>query len=141
MVLALILWLMAFIIRTGDVMRNPLHGRSPIRAGLIDGLVFGPAYAIVAGSAFFGGVGVIRHYFLRLMLWLKGRTPLNLVRFLDYAAKDLNFLQKVGGGYMFIHRMLLDHFAAMDVGDKSNPQETQVLSSTKALAPVSPNPA
>jgi hypothetical protein len=37
-----------------------------------------------------------------------------LVRFLDYAAKDLNFLQKVGGGYIFIHRMLLEHFAAMD---------------------------
>jgi len=32
-------------------------------------------------------------------------------RFLDYAAEELNFLQKVGGGYVFIHRYLLEHFA------------------------------
>src|SRR4029077_4682644 len=36
--------------------------------------------------------------------------PLNLVKFLDQSAK-LIFLKKVGGGYIFIHRMLLDYFA------------------------------
>ena len=38
--------------------------------------------------------------------------PLNYAHFLDYATK-LIFLRKVGGGYIFIHRMLLEHFAAM----------------------------
>ena len=42
-----------------------------------------------------------------------GYLPWKLVPFLDYAAEDLGFLQKVGGGYMFIHRYLLEHFAAM----------------------------
>ena len=91
--------------------------------GLVDGLVLGLAVALIAGT-WFGGLNVILHYFLRLQLYMKGRTPLNLVRFLDYAAKDLNFLQKVGGGYIFIHRMLLEHFAAMQTEGKSNPQET-----------------
>ena len=37
--------------------------------------------------------------------------------FLDYAAR-LVFLQKVGGGYIFIHRLLLEHFAAMRNAEK-----------------------
>ena len=35
---------------------------------------------------------------------------------LDYAA-DRIFLQKVGGGYIFIHRLLLEHFAALERKD------------------------
>jgi hypothetical protein len=50
------------------------------------------------------------HYALRLILWLSGNTPLNLIKFLDQCAK-LIFLKKVGRGYIFIHRMLLDYFA------------------------------
>ena len=105
--------------------------------GLVDGLVLGLAVALSAGS-WFGGLDVILHYFLRLLLYMKGRTPLNLVRFLDYAAKDLNFLQKVGGGYIFIHRMLLEHFAAMHNEGKSNPQETPALIATTPFEAVSP---
>jgi hypothetical protein len=33
------------------------------------------------------------------------------VKFLDYAAERI-LLRKVGGGYIFIHRMLLEYFAA-----------------------------
>ena len=40
-----------------------------------------------------------------------GSIPGNYVRFLDYAAERI-LLRKVGGGYTFIHRMLLDYFAA-----------------------------
>jgi hypothetical protein len=57
-----------------------------------------------------GGSAVINHYALRLILWLKGTTPFQFVRFLDHCAR-LIFLKKVGGGYIFIHRMLLDYFA------------------------------
>ncbi len=56
------------------------------------------------------------------MLHRKGYLPWKLVPFLDYAAEDLGFLQKVGGGYMFIHRYLLEHFAAM--GEASEAPET-----------------
>jgi len=42
--------------------------------------------------------------------------PLNPAHFLDYAAERV-FLQKVGGGYIFIHRLLLEYFAEMEIHD------------------------
>lgn len=45
------------------------------------------------------------------MLVRSGSIPWNYVKFLDYAAERI-LLRKVGGGYIFIHRMLLEHFAA-----------------------------
>ena len=57
-----------------------------------------------------GGSAVIKHYALRLVLWLRGYIPLNFVAFLDQCDK-LILLKKVGGGYIFIHRMLLEYFA------------------------------
>jgi hypothetical protein len=59
-----------------------------------------------------GGEDAIKHYTLRLILWWKGYAPFNYAKFLDYATK-LIFLRKVGGGYIFIHRMLMEHLAAM----------------------------
>jgi hypothetical protein len=55
---------------------------------------------------------VIKHYALRLILWWKGYTPFKFIKFLDLCAR-LIFLKKVGGGYIFIHRMLLDYFAEL----------------------------
>lgn len=59
-----------------------------------------------------GGKACIRHFTLRFFLYRKGNIPWNYARFLDYAT-DRIFLQKVGGGYIFIHRMLMEHFAQM----------------------------
>lgn len=59
-----------------------------------------------------GGTTCLRHVVLRFTLYRKGYSPRNYARFLDYATERL-FLQKVGGGYIFIHRMLLEHFAQM----------------------------
>ncbi len=47
------------------------------------------------------------------MLWRNGSAPLNYVRFLDYAA-GCTFLRKVGGGYIFVHRLLLEYFASLE---------------------------
>ncbi len=60
---------------------------------------------------FFGGAAVVKHTLLRLILALNGHIPWNYARFLDYVAGRL-LLRKVGGGYIFIHRLLLEHFAA-----------------------------
>lgn len=49
------------------------------------------------------------YFALRFMLFRMGHIPWNHARFLDYASDRL-FLQKVGGGYIFIHHMLLVHF-------------------------------
>ena len=54
---------------------------------------------------------------IRLILAREGYLPWKLAPFLDYAAKDLTILRKVGGGYIFIHRYLLEHFAAMGEED------------------------
>ena len=77
------------------------------------GLAMGSAL-IFGATAFFwyGDQDVIQHYILRLMLCWNGHTPVRYAKFLDYAAR-LVFLQKVGGGYIFIHRLLLEHFVAM----------------------------
>ncbi|MCS6791318.1 MAG: hypothetical protein N3E45_08035 [Oscillatoriaceae bacterium SKW80] len=48
-----------------------------------------------------GSKACIQHFILRLILYLQGYNPWNLARFLDLAA-EYNFLQKVGGGYIFI---------------------------------------
>ena len=79
---------------------------------LITGLETGLIFGLVLGILVYGGFDVIKHYTLRLILWWHGFAPLNYARFLDYASK-LIFLRKVGGGYIFIHRMLMEHFAAM----------------------------
>lgn len=60
-----------------------------------------------------GGRACIQHYVLRIMLRLNGSAPLNYVRFLDCAAGRI-FLRKVGGGYIFVHRLLLEYFASLE---------------------------
>ena len=92
--------------------------------GLIFGLIVGPSGGLyfglggglfvgILGALWYGGLEIIQHYTLRLILIIQGHTPRNYARFLDHAAA-LIFLQKVGGGYRFIHRLLLEHFAEMN---------------------------
>ena len=76
----------------------------PILRGASAGLIFG-----LASPA---GIACIQHFTLRLVLCFSGYIPWNYARFLDYAS-DRIFLQKVGGGYIFIHRLLLEHLAQM----------------------------
>jgi hypothetical protein len=85
--------------------------------GLMVGLSGRPLGELMAilglsGGLIFGGVFSMRHFVLRLMLWMNRSAPLNYVHFLDYAATRL-FLRKVGGGYIFVHRMLMDYFASL----------------------------
>jgi hypothetical protein len=77
--------------------------------GPIIGLSWG-LIALILG----GGKACIQHFALRLILYRDGYIPWNYARFLDYAAERI-FLQKVGGGYIFIHRLLLEHFAQMEL--------------------------
>ena len=73
---------------------------------------FWTAAGLSFGLALGGGEACIKHGTLRLILFCQGRIPWNYARFLDYAA-DRIFLQKVGGGYIFVHRLLLEHFATV----------------------------
>jgi DNA polymerase III delta prime subunit len=60
-----------------------------------------------------GGFAYLQHVVLRFVLQREGRIPWNYPRFLDEAAERL-LLRKVGGGYIFIHRLLLDYFASLN---------------------------
>jgi hypothetical protein len=83
-------------------------------SGLVDALFIGSFLGLISALAVgmkAGGLACLNHWAVRLLLICRGFTPWNYVKFLDIAA-DRILLRKVGGGYMFIHRMLLEHFAA-----------------------------
>src|SRR5436309_12964174 len=79
-----------------------------LRLGLIYGLSAGLLFGLLMG-----GWACLRHYVLRLLLWRSGAMPWNYPRFLDSAAEQI-LLRKVGGGYIFVHRLLLEYFASLD---------------------------
>ncbi|MEO0352246.1 MAG: protein kinase [Cyanobacteria bacterium P01_A01_bin.15] len=78
---------------------------------------FWAATGLAFGFAAGGGEALIKHTLLRLALTLSGATPWHYSKFLDYATASI-FLQKVGGGYMFVHRLLLEHFASLEDGSR-----------------------
>lgn len=85
-------------------------------AGFLGDWTAGLVYGVLGGlsiALWYGGLDVIQHYIVRFLLWRSGSLPWRLATFLDYAAEELHFLQKMGGGYIFVHRYLLEHFAAM----------------------------
>lgn len=90
-----------------------------LQVGLINGLLIGLFSGLIAGL-FLGGIACIQHTILRFLLWRAGCTPLNYPRFLDYAV-DRILLRKVGGGYIFVHRLLLEYFASLE--PTSSPQQ------------------
>lgn len=77
---------------------------SVVGIGFAAGLVFG---------MFSGGMAFVQHFTLRFILYLYGYAPWNYARFLDYCAERI-LLRKVGGGYIFIHRYLLEYFASLE---------------------------
>ena len=79
-----------------------------IPPALVSSLFFSFLFAMIES-----GKPVIQHLSLRIILWVNRFIPWNYARFLDYAT-DRIFLQKVGGGYIFIHRMLMEHFAQIE---------------------------
>ena len=54
---------------------------------------------------------ITMHFIIRRLLAYYECLPFNLFPFLEYA-KDRLLLRRVGGGYIFIHRTLLEYFAA-----------------------------
>jgi hypothetical protein len=102
-----------------------LSARNAARAGsllgLVAGLVYGLVYGMLPGLVVglrvgllgllgYGAFDVIKHLTLRLILYFKKHVPRRISHFLDYAV-ELGFLQKVGGGYIFVSRLLREYFA------------------------------
>ena len=83
-------------------------------ANISDGLLWGLPFGLIVAMVLFllkGGYACLQHMVLRFVLYFQGYIPWNYTRFLDEAAERL-LLRKVGGGYIFIHRLLLDYFAS-----------------------------
>lgn len=102
-IIGLILWLITGLLS--------LLAGGTIFGAFIGCLLFGLIFGLI-GWLSGGGAACIRHIVLRFKFYRLGYSPWNYARFLDYATERL-FLQKVGGGYIFVHRMLLEHFAGM----------------------------
>jgi hypothetical protein len=62
-----------------------------------------------------GGLAVWRHFIIRLLLWHSHTFPWKAPQFLDDATTRF-LLRRVGGGYSFTHRLLLDHLADTETG-------------------------
>lgn len=107
---------------------------SSLLIGLVTWLVRSPQYALLAGGLTFiiagsllGGNNVIKHYLVRTFLWIHGDIPWRYVKFLDSAA-SLTFLRKVGGSYIFLHRLLQSYFATLPL---STPRTHGTMATSK----------
>ncbi len=59
-----------------------------------------------------GTLPAFQHFALRVVLYFLGKIPWNYARFLNHCTDRL-LLQRVGGRYRFIHRLVQEHFASM----------------------------
>lgn len=112
-----------------------IRGIDASQAPLVALITPGLRWGLLLGLIFGGGVPCIRHFSLRFILHRNNYIPWNYARFLDYASERI-FLQKVGGGYIFVHRMLLEHFAKMklDQQQSSSAQKLRLTHKPKSTA-------
>src|SRR6266566_810123 len=102
--------------------------------GLLVGVSFGLITGLLAGLLN-GGVACIRHWVLRFLLWRAGSMPWDYPHYLDFAAERI-LLRKVGGGYLFIHRLLLEHFASLETDSVD-----MLVATSGETSPTLPSPA
>lgn len=85
--------------------------------GLLGGLLVGLMVGLLGGwfgGLFGGGAQYFQHYVLRFSLWQSAAFPWRAIPLLEEATYCV-LLQRVGGGYRFIHPLLQEHFASIDV--------------------------
>jgi eukaryotic-like serine/threonine-protein kinase len=80
-----------------------------VAVGALDGLSIGAIVGAGVGLRR-GGGAYLRHALLRSLLVSAGAAPRDYVGFLEHAA-GLILLRRRGGGYEFVHRLLLEHLA------------------------------
>jgi hypothetical protein len=80
-----------------------------LKDGLVQWLILCP---LLAGLA--GGIFAFRNYVLLFYLWLTRLGPLRYTSFLDEATQRI-FLTRVGGSYVFKHRMLQEYLGNLPI--------------------------
>ncbi len=79
----------------------------------VNAVVFGLCCGFLLGFIF-GGITVIQHIIIRLILWKSGSIPWNYAEFLADAAKR-GFIIQIGGRYRFQHELLREYFAELTI--------------------------
>jgi hypothetical protein len=87
-----------------------LPSTDPFMAVLLGSLL--ALLGVLIGGPHSGSLACLRHLALRFALWKENLAPWRYVAFLDRAA-DWILLRKVGGGYIYIHRLLQDYLAEL----------------------------
>src|SRR3954447_6744730 len=77
--------------------------------GLIAGLIIELVFGLPAGLAH-GLGGAAQHGLIRLLLYRYNIAPLRYVRWLNYMVHLRLLYRGTSGGYLFIHRMVQEHF-------------------------------
>jgi len=95
--------------------RMALGQSNSLMVGISIFLGIGLSFGLITGLLF-GGFACVQHFVLRMLLYRAGKIPWHFIPFLDYAVERI-FLQKVGGGYIFIHRTMLEYFANLAQDD------------------------
>lgn len=92
-------------------------------------VIYGVGDAVAVSYLFWlinGGFATVQHLMLRIRLWRMGDAPWRYPRFLDYAQQRI-LLRRVGGGYIFVHKLLLEYFARLDLAESAwCPAETGI---------------
>lgn len=123
------------------ISRNLAQGRPPWQAdGLLTSLNFLMATTGLVAlplSLFSGGAACLQHLMVRSILVSVEKLPWNLIRILDQATNCV-LMQRVGGGYLFQHRLLQDYFA--DLQRKPNPIKRKRRNYEDSGSPEEPDP-
>jgi eukaryotic-like serine/threonine-protein kinase len=82
-----------------------------------------------------GGFACIQHLIIRGILYKSGVIPWNYAAFLDYAVEK-TFLRRVGGGYVFLHRLLLEYFAGLNASQLIDNEHNIFLLETNNQQPA-----
>jgi hypothetical protein len=80
-----------------------------------------------------GALASLQHLVLRILLVRTRAAPWKYIRFLDEATDRL-LLRKVGGGFVFMHRLLLDYFADLQE-DSTKAIKSQATATLSAHEP------
>jgi NACHT domain len=99
--------------------------------GLFGGLVVG-LFGGLVGGLFVGLGAVAKHFVLRFWLRQTHAFPWKAQQFLDDSTARI-LLRRIGGGYSFVHRLLLNYF--VDLNSGSAP-----ISATTSTARSAPRP-
>ena len=91
--------------------------QSSLSRGLMNALLFGPGGGLLLALSL-GWLASWQHTVLRLILCITNVLPLKLSPFLSDATNSM-LLRRVDGGYIFMHRTLLEYFASP--GDTLSP--------------------